>query len=179
MKVAETERLLLRRFTLDDAPFILKMLNEPSWIRFIGDRGVRDIEGARNYLLKGPLAMYERAGFGLYLAALKGTAVPVGMCGLIRRDNLDDVDLGFSLMPEFCGRGYAAEAATAALALARDCFGLKRIVAITSPDNENSIKLLGRLGFSFEKVIDFRPGDPVKLFALEWKTPVLAGSTGR
>ncbi|MEP7156253.1 MAG: GNAT family N-acetyltransferase [Betaproteobacteria bacterium] len=167
MIVAETDRLILRRFNVDDAPFILNMLNEPSWIRFIGDRGVRDLDGARDYLLTGPIAMYERAGFGLFQVILKEGSVPIGMCGLIRRDNLPDVDVGFSLMPDYWGKGYAGEAAAVALALGLGKFGLKRIVAITSPDNESSIRLLGRLGFKFEKVFDFRPGDPVNLYAIQ------------
>ncbi len=166
MKVLETDRLILRRLTLDDAPFILQLVNEPSWIQFIGDRGVRNLEDARNYMLKGPMAMYERAGFGLYLVELKEGGVPMGMCGLIKRDTLPDVDIGFAFFPRFWGKGYAYEAAAAVLAYGRNALGLKRIVAITDPDNHSSIKLLERLGLKFEQLIQM-PGDSMqlKLFA--------------
>jgi RimJ/RimL family protein N-acetyltransferase len=166
MKVLETDRLILRKLTLDDAPFILQLVNEPSWIQFIGDRGVRNLEDARNYMLKGPMAMYERAGFGLYLVELKEGGVPMGMCGLIKRDTLPDVDIGFAFFPRFWGKGYAYEAAAAVLAYGRNALGLKRIVAITDPDNHSSIKLLERLGLKFEQLIQM-PGDSMqlKLFA--------------
>lgn len=166
MNVAESDRLILRHFTVDDAPFVLTLVNDPAWIRFIGDRGVRDLETARSYLLNGPMAMYERNGFGLYLIVRKEDQAPLGMCGLIKRDMLPDVDLGFALLPVYYNQGYAGEAARAALALGRDQFDLKRIVAITSLDNENSIRLLERLGFSFEKIIEFNAGDPVRLFGI-------------
>ena len=166
MKVLETDRLILRRLTLDDAPFILRLVNEPSWIQFIGDRGVRNLDDARNYMLKGPMVMYERAGFGLFLVELKEGGVPMGMCGLIKRDNLPDVDIGFAFLPRFWGQGYAYEAAAAVLAYGRNVLGLQRIVAITDPDNHSSIKLLERLGLKFEQMIQLT-GDSImlKLFA--------------
>jgi len=135
----------------DDAAFILKLVNDPDWLRFIGDRGVRNLEDARQYIRKGPVDMYARLGFGLYLTELKDGRVPAGICGLIKRDTLDDVDLGFAFLPEFRGKGYAGEAASAALAYGRDVLGLPRILAITSPDNDRSIRLLDRLGFQFER----------------------------
>src|SRR5688572_10804905 len=96
MTALTTDRLILRELTLDDAEFILGLVNEPSWLRFIGDRGVRTLDDARAYISNGPMKSYERNGFGLYLTALKGAGTPIGMCGLIKRDGLDDVDVGFA-----------------------------------------------------------------------------------
>ena len=107
MTVLETERLRLRRLTVDDAAFILELVNDPSWLRFIGDRGVRNLDDARSYILKGPVASYEKHGFGLWLVELKAEATPIGICGLLQRDTLPDVDIGFALLPQFCGQGYA------------------------------------------------------------------------
>jgi RimJ/RimL family protein N-acetyltransferase len=166
MKVVETDRLTLRRLAVEDSAFILELVNDPDWLRFIGDRGVRTLEDARTYLLNGPLAMYERTGFGLYAVELKSDSVPIGMCGLIKRDGLADVDIGFAYLPQYRAHGYAYEAASAVLAYGRSEFGLKRIVAITSPDNERSIQLLEKLGFTFEKIITL-PGnnEELKLFS--------------
>jgi RimJ/RimL family protein N-acetyltransferase len=153
----ETPRLVLRRFTLDDAPFILRLLNEPSFIRYIGDKGVRDLDGARQYLLNGPIASYARFGFGLLLVAVRESGQPAGMCGLLKRDTLADVDIGYAFLPDFWSRGYACEAGEAVLALGQRTFGLSRIVAVTTPDNAASIRVLTRLGFRFERLI--RMGD--------------------
>ena len=110
-QVLETDRLILRQLSIEDDAFILELVNDPLWLRFIGDRGVRTLDEARNYILKGPVAMYERAGFGLYLVERKIDGVPMGICGLIKRDVLDDVDLGFAFLPEYRGQGYATESA--------------------------------------------------------------------
>src|SRR5512142_1155942 len=150
MIVAETERLLVRWFEPGDAAFILELVNEPSWIRFIGDKNVRDVEGARAYLERGPIDSYRKRGFGLNLVALRASGAPIGMCGLIRRDTLPDVDIGFAFLPQYRSRGYAREAAQATLAHGRDALGLKRIVAITSPDNDASGRLLQAIGLAFE-----------------------------
>ena len=163
--VLETARLRLRRLDLDDAPFILRLVNEPSWLRFIGDRGVRDLEGARGYIRNGPLAMYAQHGFGLWLVERKDDGVPLGQCGLLKRDTLEHPDIGFAFSPAHWGKGYAREAAEAALALGHGVFAMPEIQAITSLDNEASIGLLTRLGFTFRQQIELKPGDPVKLFA--------------
>jgi RimJ/RimL family protein N-acetyltransferase len=164
--IVATDRLRLRLLSLDDAPFILKLVNDPSWLEFIGDKNVRSEDDARTYLTKGPLDMYARLGFGLYLAELRGSAIPVGICGLIKRDSLADVDIGFAFLPEFRGQGYAEEAALAVLALARNKFALERIVAITSPRNRRSIRLLERLGMTREQELDLpRDGGKSLLFA--------------
>lgn len=168
VKVLETERLILRRMAAGDAGFILGLLNEPSWLRFIGDRGVRTLEDARAYISNGPVASYERHGFGLYLVEPKGGGEPAGICGLIKRDSLEDVDLGFAFLPQFWGRGYARESAAAVLDYGRRRLGLRRVVAVTSVDNDASIRLLEKLGFRFEKPVRLSADDDeVKLFALD------------
>lgn len=168
MEIFATERLILREFTATDAAFILRLLNEPSWLRFIGDRGVRSLAEAEAYIAKGPAASYALHGFGLWLVSRRADGVPLGMCGLLKRATLEDVDVGYAFLPEFCGQGYAREAVAATLARGRRAYGLKRIVAITAPDNESSIRLLGKLGFRFEKLIGSAPNIPEsKLFASE------------
>jgi RimJ/RimL family protein N-acetyltransferase len=165
MAVVETARLSLRRLVTDDAPFMLRLLNEPSFIQNIGDRGVRTIDDARRYLLDGPIASYEVNGFGLYLVELAATGTPIGICGLLKRPQLADVDIGFSLVPEFWSQGYAFEAASAVMAFARASLGLQRVVAITSLHNDPSARLLSRLGFVFERNIHLAPGgEELKLF---------------
>jgi len=163
VKILETERLALRRLTAADAGFVHELVNEPSWIRFIGDRGVRTLDDARAYLDKGPLAMYRRFGFGLWVVELKGTGEPTGLCGLIKRDALEDVDIGFAFLPRFWRQGYALESARAVIAYGREILELDRIVAITSPDNDASIRLLEKIGLRCEQNIQFA-GEPTKLF---------------
>jgi RimJ/RimL family protein N-acetyltransferase len=166
MLVLETERLLLRQFSLEDAEFILTLLNEPSFLRYIGDKKVRNLDDAQQYILNGPIASYKQNGFGLYLVELKESGAPIGMCGLIKREELPDVDIGFAFLPDYWSRGLAFEAATAVMKYAEQTLKLKRIVAITSPDNDASIKLLQRIGFMFERVVALGKGrEPVKLFS--------------
>ena len=168
MIVLETERLVLRRLTLNDAPFIVELLNEPSFLRFIGDRGVRNIQDARHYLLKGPITSYEKHGFGLNLVFLRDSGDSIGICGLLKRDTLPDVDVGFAFLPTHWRKGYAAESASAILTHGRRAFGLRRIVAITSPDNVASIGVLEKIGLKF--VAMTRLGDDpreVKLFGID------------
>jgi RimJ/RimL family protein N-acetyltransferase len=160
MTVLETARLRIRRFTPDDAPFILALLNEPSFLRFIGDRGVRTLEDARGYIGKGPMDSYERHGFGLCLTERRADGAPIGMCGLLKRETLDDVDIGFAFTPENWGKGYGLEAARATVHYGRQVLGLKRIVAIVSPANEASLGLLGKLGFRFERMIRMAESEP-------------------
>ena len=167
MTVLETERLSLRPISVDDAEFILALLNEPSFLRYIGDKQVRNLEDARQYILNGPVASYERHGLGLLLVELKGSQTPVGMCGLLKRDELPEPDIGFALMPDFWNKGLAFEAAAAVLQDARDRLKLQSILAITSLDNDASIKLLERLGFKFERVTRLAPDrEEIKLFVL-------------
>jgi RimJ/RimL family protein N-acetyltransferase len=165
MTVLETERLILRRLTTDDAAFIFRLVNEPSWLRFIGDKGVRTLDDARNYIRAGPIASYERFGFGLYLAELKGSGRPIGMCGLLKRDALDHPDIGFALLPEFWGQGYAYESAAAVMAFGKDVLGLDRILAVTNPDNYSSMRLLEKLGLRGDGVVSLSDDGPeVRVF---------------
>ena len=160
-----TQRLFVRPITVDDAPFILTLLNEPSFLRYIGDKQVRNLEDARQYILNGPVASYERHGFGLCLMELRESHAPIGMCGILKREELPDPDIGFALLPDFCQQGLAFEAAMAVLNDASERLKLERILAITSLDNEASINLLERLGFRFERVIELAAGrEPVRLF---------------
>lgn len=164
--VLETDRLVLRRISTHDAEFILRLLNEPSFLRYIGDRGVRSLEDAQAYIAKGPITSYDRHGFGLLLVSRKDDGVPLGMCGLLKRDTLRDVDVGFAFLPEFWGHGYAFEAASAVLSYGKEVLGLGRIVAITSPDNDGSIRVLTKLGMQFEGMIQLTDSEPeVRLFA--------------
>ncbi len=153
MAVLETARLRLRRLTPADAPFILELLNDPLFLRFVGDKGVRTVEGARDYIVNGPAASYARHGFGLFHVALKDSGTPIGMCGLLKRDGLEDVDVGFAYLPQFGGQGYATEAALGTLQYAHAVLGLERIVAITAPDNLASQNVLRKIGLRYEKTI--------------------------
>jgi RimJ/RimL family protein N-acetyltransferase len=152
-KVLETGRLVLRRLVTDDAPFILALLNDPAWLEFIGDRGVRTVEDARGYILKGPIEMYAAHGFGLYLTERKSDGAPIGLCGLLRRKGLEDVDIGFAFLSAFRSQGYAFESAAAVMAHGRYALGLDRIVGITLPGNRASIALLEKLGMKFERMV--------------------------
>lgn len=165
MIVLETDRLIVRRLTELDAAFMLGLVNEPSWLQYIGDRGVRTLDDAREYVRKGPVEMYGRLGFGLYLVELADTRIPIGICGLLKRDTLEDVDIGFAFLPGYWGQGYAYESASAVLAYARRTLGLSRILAITSPDNYRSIKLLEKMGFAFDRMARLSDDGPEsKLF---------------
>jgi RimJ/RimL family protein N-acetyltransferase len=168
MSVLETERLQLRELTFDDAPFVLTLLNDPSFLQYIGDKNVRNLKDARQYLLNGPMASYARNGFGLYLVELKDPQTPLGICGLLKREDLPDADIGFAFLPEYWGKGLALESASAVMNDARERLGLKRVLAIVMPDNHASIKLLEKLGMRYE-----RDKDDIQVFAIDYDaTPV-------
>jgi RimJ/RimL family protein N-acetyltransferase len=167
--VIETERLALRRLDLDDAAFILALVNDPDWLRHIGDKNVHSLDDARAYLANGPIAMYAKHGFGLYAVERREDGALIGMCGLIKRDTLDDVDIGFAYLPAYRARGYAREAAAATLAHARDVLELKRVVAIVSPANHASARLLERVGLKYESPVRTAADrDPIDLFAIDF-----------
>jgi RimJ/RimL family protein N-acetyltransferase len=160
----ETARLRLRPLTLDDAPFTLALLNDPAYLEHIGDKGVRDLEGARKYLTDGPLAMYAAHGLGLWRVEEKSSGLAIGMCGLLQRPTLPEPDLGYAFLPRHRGRGYALEACRATLAWGREARSLARIVAIVSPGNAASIAVLRKLGMVEEGQRELKAGDPVLVF---------------
>lgn len=168
MKILETTRLKLRHMSADDAAFMLTLLNDPSWLRYIGDRGVRDLEGARLYILNGAVDNYARLGYGFYLVELKESGVPIGMCGLAKRDYLDCADIGFAFLPQYGGLGFAFEAAAAVVDYARHSLGMTRLLATTRLENQRSIQLLEKIGMRFSKNILHPDGDrELKLFAMD------------
>lgn len=168
MTILETDRLILRELALNDAEFIFELLNEPSFIQNIGDRNIRTLDDARAYIVNGPVASYAKNGFGLYLIVLGETGASVGMCGLIKRDGLEDVDIGYALLPRFWSRGYAVEAARATKTYAKEVIGLKRLVAIVDPVNEGSIRVLEKIGLRYEKMVRLSADDiDLKLFGAE------------
>jgi ribosomal-protein-alanine N-acetyltransferase len=164
MNIIRTDRLVLRQLEVQDAEFILELLNEAQFLRFIGDKGVRTPDDARAYILEGPRDSYGRNGFGLYASCLfDGT--PAGICGLVKRDGLADADVGFAFLARYCAQGYAVESASAVLAHARQVLRMQRIVAITSPENFGSIAVLERIGLKFERMIRLSEYSPeLKLF---------------
>lgn len=177
MKIFETKRLLLCRLTLKDAPFILQLLNEPSWIRYIGDKKVHTLKAAKDYIKKGPQECYARLGFGLYAVKLKRSGKAIGMCGLLQRDTLEHADIGFAFLPRYTGKGYAFESAETILKHAQTVLGMKEVLAITSPDNFSSEKLLQRLGFRFSKRIrTAAEAEELKLFVKK-RTAVVQSKT--
>jgi RimJ/RimL family protein N-acetyltransferase/uncharacterized damage-inducible protein DinB len=172
VKILETDRLSVRQLDLDDAEFILGLLNEPSWLRFIGDKGVRTLDDARNYILNGPVESYRRFGFGLYVTQQKSDGAPIGLCGLLKRDVLPDADIGFAFLPAFWGKGYAHEAAAAVMEHGGTVLRLTRILAITDPDNERSIRLLEKLGMRQDGTARLSDAGPeLKLFARDFAKP--------
>lgn len=168
MIVTETSRLVLRHLNPADAVFFCRLVNEPSWLQNIGDRGVRTPEDAEEYIRTRYMEAYRTLGFGMYLVESKAGAQPMGLCGLVKREALPDLDLGFALLPEFWGQGYAREAAAAVMDLARTSLGLSRLLAITSLGNHASGSLLEKLGFRFEGIVRLPPGEEeLKLFSAE------------
>lgn len=167
----ETERLIIDTFSVDDAAFVLELLNTPAWLTFIGDRNVRTLDDAKQYILTGPLTSYERFGFGPYVVKLKASELPIGICGLYKRDALPDVDLGFAFLPAYAGKGYGYEAASTVLTYAKTVLRLTRMTGITKPTNQSSIRLLEKLGMRFEKKIIFvADGQESLLFGLTLTT---------
>ena len=158
MNTIYTPRLRLRRVNLQDAAFILRLVNDPDWLSYIGDKNVKNIEDAENYITNGPLAMYRHFGFGLMLVELKHSAEPIGSCGLLQRDYLDCPDIGFAFMPAFRGQGYAYEAARGVMQEAQS-LGIASIAGLTALNNEASMGLLQKLGMHFERIIHINGQD--------------------
>jgi RimJ/RimL family protein N-acetyltransferase len=168
VKILETERLILRHVVADDAEFILDVLNQPSFIQYIGDRGVRTAEQAKEYIESRFTKSYQDNGFGMFMVELKEDNTPLGISGLVKRDSLPDADIGFAFLPQYWSKGYAFESAAAVLEYGRDTLGLKRVLAITSIDNESSGRLLEKIGLRFERLF-IAPGDDeeLKLFSID------------
>jgi len=167
-EVLETERLTLRHATTADDRFIFELVNDPAFIRNIGDRGVRTLADAERYVLDGPIASYEKFGFGMYVVEVRESGTPIGLCGFVKRDWLPDVDIGFAFLPQYRSQGYARESASAVRRYGHEVLGLARIVAIVSPENSDSIRLLEKIGLRFEGMV--RPVNEdadIKLFATE------------
>jgi RimJ/RimL family protein N-acetyltransferase len=166
--ILETQRLTLFELTRADAPFILDLVNQPSFLQFIGDRGVRTLADAEKYIENGPAASYARNGFGLWRVVSKESGEAIGMCGLIKRETLEDVDVGYAFLPQFWGKGYAFEAVQGVLAYAKTRAGLSRVVAIVDPTNQASIRVLEKAGMQFVKMVRLAADDiELKLFAVD------------
>jgi RimJ/RimL family protein N-acetyltransferase len=171
MCIAETARLRLRHLTSDDAPFILELLNDADFVANVGDRGIHSLDDARRYIATGPVASYTRYGFGLYLVEVRDSGLPIGICGLLRRDTHPDVEIGFATLPRARRQGYTLEAAEAAMQLGIEACGLQRVVAITAPHNLYSIRILERLGLKLERTGHFTAGGAEScIFAFDSKS---------
>ena len=166
VQILETERLSIREITSGDAAFTLDLLNQPSFIKYIGDRGVRDLEQSRTFIETRYRKSYADNGFGLYVVELKGTCVPIGICGFVKRDTLPVPDIGFAFLPQHERKGFAFESASAVMTYGREKLGFDRVLAITSLGNDRSAGLLGKLGFSFERIVEMPDGEQLNLF--EW-----------
>ncbi len=161
----KTERLILREYTLSDAPFIYKLMNSEGWLKNIGDRNIKTLEDAEAYMNKNYLSSYEKHGFGPYLVTLKEDGMPIGSSGLYKRDNLDFPDVGFAFLSEFANKGYAYESAQAVMIYAAEMLKVQTIVGITLPENSASIKLLKKLGLVEVGTYKYEDGEELLLFS--------------
>ena len=164
MNILTTERLSLRTLELNDAAFYLQLVNDPSWIKNIGDKGIRSIEAAQDAILRNHITIEQTMGFSLYVVERSSDQVALGLCGLVKRERFDDLDLGYALLPVYHGQGYAFEAASGVLTYAKNSLGLQRLLAITSPGNIVSSKLLEKLGFTFQSTLLWKEDDEVRLY---------------
>ena len=170
--IAETNRLIISKIRLDDAAFFLELVNIPNFIKYIGDRNLKTVEDAKTYLKNGTLKSDDDFGFGFYKLLLKEeNNKAIGTCGLVKREQLDNVDIGFAMLPEYEGKGFGYESCIAVLKLAKEQFKLNKVLAITLPTNNNSIKLLEKIGLSYEKrVKPFEDDEELLLFAKNLNT---------
>ena len=168
MNLSETPRLTLTELSEADAAFMLELLNSPAWLKYIGDRGVKTLEDAEQYILNRIIPSYRKNGFGFYLVKLKGNSSSIGICGLVKREGLAHIDIGFAFLPGYEGRGYGYESASAVMKFAREILKLGTIVAITTKDNTRSIHLLEKIGLRFKETVSL-PGDNEELMLFEWK----------
>ncbi len=161
----QTERLELREYTLNDAPFIFELMNSEGWLKNIGDRNIKTIEDAEAYMLKNYISSYEKHGFGPYLVSLKENGTPIGSAGLYKRDNLDFPDVGFAFLAEFGNKGYAFEATNAVMQFASEKLKTQTIVGIVLPENISSVKLLKKLGLFEIGIYKYEDGEELLLFS--------------
>ncbi len=161
-----TGRLWIRKICKQNAEFIIELLNSPGWLQYIGDRGVKNDEQAVAYILNGPIKSYTEHGYGLYLVEEKESGLPMGLCGLLKRDTLDYPDLGFAFLPEYMGKGYAYEAALSTLEFAKTKLGISILQALVLPENMPSISLLKKLGFLYLRPFRFPEGEELSLYQL-------------
>lgn len=173
--ILESKRLRLRKLVLQDASFILKLLNSPTWLQFIGDRDVKSVADAQSYLVNGPLMSYAALGYGLWLIEFKENAIPVGMCGLLKRPYLDYADIGYALLPEHAGYGYATEIVEATARYAFANLGMDGIAAITTTANSRSINVLKKTGFKYKGPIADEQNREMLLYIRDAHTPVCNG----
>ncbi|RKX31875.1 MAG: GNAT family N-acetyltransferase [Verrucomicrobia bacterium] len=160
MMIVEAPRLRLRELTVDDAEFVFRLVSEPSFLSNIGDKGVRNLDDARQFILEGPWTRQKRHGYGQFLVERKEGGVPIGVCGLIYRESLDVTDVGFAILPEYWKRGFAYEAAEAMVQYGRSTLGIDKIVGLTSEENLASISVLEKLGMKFERIVKMSEDDP-------------------
>lgn len=166
MKI-ETDRLRLRAVTLDDTGIMLAVWNDPDFIRNVADRGIRTEEQAREVIARTVLTLFEKHGYGPCCISLKSDDSMIGICGLFKRENLDHPDIGFAILPDYCGKGYAGEAAAAVVHYAREQLGLTALTAIVSPENRASIGLIEKLGLKFDRMITMPDeSDAIRLYRM-------------
>ena len=166
MKILETQRLTLRTINADDDLFYYELVNDPTWLEYIGDKGIRTVAEARSAILEGPCLMQQRLGHSLYVMERKSDGAPLGLCGLIKRDSIPEVDIGYAIRPAYFGHGYTYEAAAAVVAYARDVLGMRRLMGLTNPGNTASINLLAKLGLTFVEHKVLPPdGRPTNIYA--------------
>jgi RimJ/RimL family protein N-acetyltransferase len=167
-KILETERTILRELDEKDAEFILDLLNQPSFIKYIGDRNVRTVEESRVYIKERMIISYEQFGFGMYLVGLKENKTPIGVCGFVKRDSLPELDIGFAFLADFEGKGYGFESAEAVMKYGKEVLDLNRVLAIATQDNHASHKLLEKLGFEFERLVKMpHDEEELKMFSTD------------
>ena len=171
MIISETQRLIITKVDLQDAPFFFELMNTPHWIKYIGDKKIKTVTHAKAHLKKGILKSYRKDGFGFYKVLLKSENLKtIGICGLVKRKELEDVDIGFGFLPDYEGKGFGYESSIEIMKLAQNKFKIKKVAAITSPKNVNSIKLLEKLGLTYKKrIIPFDDAEELLLFAKTFK----------
>jgi len=167
MPLTTTNRLIISKVTLKDAPFFIELMNTPSWLKYIGDRNIKSIEDAKKHLKKGILKSYKESGYGFYKVTQKSEPEKaIGIVGLVKRKELEHTDIGFGFLPNYEGKGYGYESSVAIMNMAKNKFKLNKVLAITNPDNKSSIHLLEKLGLSFQKRIKpFADNEELLLFA--------------